>query len=293
MTTSAAQTPVDSIEVQALSPAIGARVLGVDASQALAPEVVNKLLDAWHASGVLYLPGQTLDEAQQVRFGQHFGELAATNAEYQISKSHPSIMYITNEKENGKYIGALPDGEMYFHSDTCYVEKPSKATMLYAMNVPKQGGNTLFANMYLAYEKLPADVRARIDGRRAINSYEPGGSAPTAATRMRDAGPAGSPGRREYSHPMVSTHPVTGRKSLYINRLMTEYIEGMPRAESDELLDYLFNFQERPEFVYEHRWTPGDLLMWDNRCTLHARTDFDAGELRKMRRITVKGDGIA
>ncbi|MDX3907186.1 MAG: TauD/TfdA family dioxygenase [Pigmentiphaga sp.] len=278
-----------AIEAQPLSPALGARVRGVDASQPLSPATLAQLLDLWHAHGVLCLPGQSLDELQQVRFGEYFGELATTQGEYQISKSHPAIMYITNEKENGEYVGALPDGEMYFHSDMCYVEKPSKATMLYAMQIPSQGGNTLFANMYKAYEALPAATRASLAGLKAVNSYEPGTSAPMAATRMRSAR---AEGVRSYSHPVVCTHPVTGRKALYVNRLMTEYIEGMPREESDALLESLFDFQERPEFIYEHRWTPGDLLIWDNRCMLHARTDFDASELRKLRRITVKGERI-
>ncbi|MFA7680809.1 MAG: TauD/TfdA family dioxygenase [Pigmentiphaga sp.] len=281
-----------SIEMRPLSPALGALVLGIDASQPLPPDTVNKLLDIWHDHGVLCLPDQTLDENEQVRFGQYFGELATTQGEYQISKSHPAIMYITNEKENGQYVGALPDGEMFFHSDMCYVEKPSKATMLFAMNIPKQGGNTLFANMYKAYESLPEEVRTRIQGLRAVNSYEPGINAPT--TAMRAPGQAATPSAdyRSFSHPMVCTHPQTGRKALYVNRLMTEYVEGLSPTESDRLLNYLFDFQERPEFIYEHRWTPGDLLMWDNRCTLHARSNFDASELRKMRRITVKGEVI-
>lgn len=279
-----------NIAIEPLSPALGARINGLDAARTLDPVGLARLLDAWHEYGVLYLPGQTLDDAQQIRFGEHFGELATVQGEYQLSKSHPAIMYITNEKVNGEYVGALPDGEMFFHSDMCYVEKPSKATMLYAMNIPRRGGDTRFANMYKAFEALPADVRRRLEGRRAVNSYEPGTSAPMKATRTRSV-PSASV--RSYSQPMVCTHPVTGKKALYVNRLMTEYVEGIPREESDRLLEYLFDFQERPEFIYEHRWTPGDLLIWDNRCMLHARGDFDASELRKLRRITVKGDRIS
>lgn len=283
---------LEAIQAQPLSQALGARVLGIDASQPLPPETVDRLLNIWYEHGVLCLPGQSLNEIEQVRFGEHFGELATTQGEYQISKTHPAIMYITNEKENGEYVGALPDGEMFFHSDMCYVEKPSKATMLFAMNIPKEGGNTLFANMYKAYECLPEEIRERIQGLRAVNSYEPGTSAPTDASRKEARGAARSADYRSYTHPMVCTHPQTGRKALYVNRLMTEYIEGLSATESERLLEYLFDFQERPEFIYEHRWTPGDLLIWDNRCTLHARNNFDASELRKMRRITVKGEAI-
>ncbi|GAA0526412.1 TauD/TfdA family dioxygenase [Pigmentiphaga sp. GD03639] len=278
-------------EIHPLSPALGARVQGVDASRPLPAATLKRLLEAWHAHGVLYLPNQSLDELEQVRFGENFGELATTQGEYAISKGHPAIMYITNEKQDGQYIGALPDGEMFFHSDMCYVEKPSMATMLYAMSIPKTGGNTLFANMYKAFDALPAATRQHLAGLKAVNSYEPGTSAPTAAMRLSSS--RASDQVRSYAQPVVCTHPVTGRKALYVNRLMTEYIVGMPREESDALLESLFDHQEQPEFIYEHTWTPGDLLIWDNRCMLHARGDFDASELRKLRRITVKGERIS
>ncbi len=278
------------VNVQPLSPALGAAVCGVDASMPISAEIFELIRGAWYEYGVLCLPGQSLDEMDQVRFGENFGELATTQGEYQISKGHPAVMYVTNEKENGQYVGALPDGEMYFHSDMCYVERPSMATILYAMEIPQTGGNTLFANMYKAYEALPETTRRRLNGLKAVNSYEPGTSAPMAAMRIRSAR---SSQNRSYAQPMVCTHPLTGKKALYVNRLMTEYIVGMPRAESDELLETLFDFQEQPQFVYEHRWTRGDLLIWDNRCVLHARGDFNADELRKLRRVTVKGDRIS
>jgi taurine dioxygenase len=202
---------------------------------------------------------------------------------------HPALMYVTNEKKDGKYVGALPDGEMYFHSDMCYLERPSMATMLYAMVIPSVGGNTLFANMYKAYEALPEATKKRLDGLKAVNTYDPGHSN-YAAMRTRMPSSEGSPTARSYAHPIVFTHPVTGRKALYINRLMTESVVGMPREESSALLESLFDHQEQPQFVYEHRWTPGEVIIWDNRCTLHARTDFSADELRKLRRVTVKGD---
>src|SRR4029079_1035463 len=138
--------------VRPLSPALGAEIRGVDVSQPLEQKNFEAIRSCWHEYGVMCLPGQQLGEAEQVRFGQYFGELAQTQGEYAISKSHPAIMYVTNEKEDGQYVGALPDGEMFFHSDMCYVERPSMATMLYAMAIPSSGGETLFANMYKAYE---------------------------------------------------------------------------------------------------------------------------------------------
>lgn len=274
--------PPPTLQMKPLSPALGAEIRGVDLSQPLSDATFQAVRDYWHEHSVLCIPGQVLGEMDQVRFAERFGELSTTQGEYAISKSHPSIMYITNEKEDGKYVGALPDGEMYFHSDMCYVEHPSLATFLYAMEIPSVGGNTLFANMYKAYDALPEETKQRLAGLKAVNSYEPGTSAPMVAMRTRS-----QPSRtaRSYAQPVVCTHPATGKKTLYINRLMTEYIVGMPREESNTLLESLFDHQERRQFIYEHRWTRGDLIMWDNLCILHARGDFNANELRKLRRV--------
>jgi taurine dioxygenase len=281
---------LSALRMKPLSPALGAELRGVDLSQPLDDATFEAIRNYWYEHGVLCIPGQRLEEMDQVRFAERFGELPTTQGEYAISKSHPAIMYVTNEKEDGKYIGALPDGEMYFHSDMCYVERPSMATLLYAMVIPSEGGNTLFANMYKAYETLPEQTRQRLEGLKAVNGYEPGTSAPMAAMRTRSQP---SPTARTYAHPVVCTHPATGKKALYVNRLMTEYIVGMPREESNALLESLFDHQEQRQFIYEHRWTVGDLIMWDNRCILHARGDFNANELRKLRRVTVKGDKIS
>ena len=157
------------------------------------------------------------------------------------------------------------------------------ASMLYALEVPSTGGNTLFANGYMAYETLPDGIKRRIEGRKALNAYDYDGAAMKRGTRLADGVPS-------CVHPVVRTHPATGRKALYVNRLMTVRIEGLSEPESNELLATLFDHQERREFIYEHVWRPGDLLMWDNRCTLHARTDFSANERRLMRRVTILGE---
>jgi taurine dioxygenase len=172
---------------------------------------------------------------------------------------------------------------MYFHSDQCYVEQPSKATTLYAVEIPRQGGNTLFANMYAAYETLPADVKRQIDRRKAVNVYDYANNPTVRGSTIREGVP-------HYAHPIVRTHPDTGRKALYVNRLMTDHIPDMPRGESDRLLKFLFDHQEQSRFVYEHIWRPGDLMLWDNRCALHARTDFDARERRLLRRVAILGE---
>jgi taurine dioxygenase len=190
-------------------------------------------------------------------------------------------MLISNIREDGKPIGALPDGEMHFHSDQCHQEIPAKATLLYAIEVPSRGGDTLFSNCYSAYEALPAELKQRIAGRWALNAY-------TSDTTLRTA----SYGDAKSScwHPVVRTHPATGRKALYVNRLMTREIEGLPPDESDAVLQRLFDHQEERNLVYQHVWRPGDILMWDNRCTVHARTDFSSGERRLLRRVTILGE---
>ena len=228
------------------------------------------------------LRDQSLSEEDQVRFAEYFGPLGKTLNVHNTGR-HPAIMLVSNIRKDGKPIGALPDGEMQFHTDQCYVERPAAASMLYAIEVPRVGGNTLFSNAYLAYETLPSEIKRRIDGRKALNAYDYDNAATFRGTRIRDGVP-------HYTHPVVRTHPATGRKALYVNRLMTLAIEGLPEAESAALLELLFDHQEKRRFVYEHVWRVGDILMWDNRCTLHARTDFSPDERRLMRRITILGE---
>ena len=277
-----------SLQTRALSPALGIEIKGVDLSQPMDDATFDAIQGLWYENCVVCLPGQQLEDLDQVRFAERFGELAMTLHEYEAAKVHPALMYVTNERKDGKFIGALPDGEMYFHSDMCYLERPSMATMLYGIVIPKQGGNTLFANMYAAYETLPEATKQRLTGLKALNVYDPNNSN-YAAMRTRIVTKA-SPSARSYAHPIVCTHPVTGRKALFVNRLMTESVVGMTREEGVALLESLFDHQEQTQFIYEHRWTPGDVVIWDNRCTLHARTNFSADELRKLRRVTVRGN---
>jgi taurine dioxygenase len=265
-----------------LSAALGLEILDVDLRAPLPPAVVAQLREAWYEGLILLLRDQALAEEDQVRFAEYFGSPAKT-LNVHGTGTHPAVMLISNIRKDGKPIGALPDGEMHFHTDQCYVERPAAASMLYAIEVPSVGGNTLFANAYLAYATLPAEIKRRIDGRKAVNAYDYANAATIRGTRLGEGVP-------HYAHPVVRTHPATGRKALYVNRLMTVAIEGMPQAESDELLEALFDHQEQRRFIYEHVWRVGDILMWDNRCTLHARTDFGATERRLLRRIAILGE---
>lgn len=268
------------VTMQPLNEAIGMEIVGPDLREDLPQTMFEAIRDAWRANCVILLRGQTLDEAAQVRFAQLFGDLGKVLHAHEGRSSLPGVMYISNIRENGKLIGALPDGEMYFHSDQCYIEKPSVGTMLYAMEVPSRGGDTIFANMFAAYDALSNDLKSKIEGRLALNVYDYQNAATMRGSTPREGVPS-------YAHPMVKTHPFTGRKALYVNRLMTHHVVGMDAQESDDLLARLFDHQEQDNFLYRHVWTPGDLIMWDNRSALHARSDFDASERRLMRRTVV------
>jgi taurine dioxygenase len=276
------KVPPVAFAVRPLSPALGAEIVGVDLGQEIDERTFAQIRDAWHEHLVILLRDQELSEEDQVRFAEKFGPPAVIHTK-QFVRNHPAVMLISNIREDGKPIGALPDGEMHFHTDQCHQERPAMASMLHAIEVPRAGGNTLFANGYKAYETLPDAFKLRIAGRKALNAYDYDTAAMKRGTRLADGVPS-------CVHPVVRTHPATGRKALYVNRLMTVRIEGLPADESDVLLDTLFAHQERREFVYEHVWRPGDLLMWDNRCTLHARTDFSPDERRLMRRVTILGE---
>jgi len=276
------KVPLPALGVRPLSSALGAEILGIDLHDDIDARVFAQIRDAWHQNLVIVLRGQNMSEEDQVRFAEKFGPPAVIHTK-QFVRNHPAVMLISNIREDGKPIGALPDGEMHFHTDQCHQERPAMASMLYALEVPRAGGNTLFANCYTAYETLPPEIKRRIDGRKALNAYDYETAATKRGTRLSQSVPS-------YAHPVVRTHPATGRKALYVNRLMTVRIEGLPAQESEDLLAMLFDHQERREFIYEHVWRVGDLVIWDNRCTLHARTDFSPDERRLMRRVTILGE---
>jgi taurine dioxygenase len=277
--------------VKPLSPALGAEIVGLDLRQALSPETIAQIVEAWHQHLVLVFRNQSLSEDEQIQFARHFGTLQRrgrpAEARNEASRiKHPELtMLVSNIREDGKLIGSLADGEMHFHSDYCYVEKPANATFLYAIEIPSQGGDTLFLNMYKAYEALPPGLKARVEGKKAVNAYHY-----ESLTREINATKIDFSAQPHYAQPIVRTHPETGRKALYVNRLMTWSIEGMDPAEGSALLDALLKHIEQDQFIYTHKWRVGDLVLWDNRCTLHARMDFSDKERRLLRRHVIAGE---
>lgn len=278
------------IEVNRLSDAIGAEIIGVDLRDPLDSETFRAIEDAWHEHQVILFRDQDISIEQQRAFAEKFGTLGSRTSRTrpgpkppETDEYGPNVMLVSNIREDGEPIGSLPDGEMMFHSDTPYFESPDKATILYAIEITSWGGHTLFSNSYTAAETLPEDVQRTLDGRKGMQVYEYG-------TCIKEKDKYDRENFPHYAHPIFRKHPATGKSSLFVSELMTEEIVGLPEKESDELLEYLFHHQRNPDFIYEHPWVPGDLLMWDNRCSVHARTDFPRDERRMLRRLTVSDE---
>jgi taurine dioxygenase len=282
---------VIDIQVTPLSPACGAEISGVDLTRPLSAETVRAIRDAWNKYIVLVFRGQNVSQDDQLRFASYFGELgdrkrAKTHLAKRIEgtqQTHQKVLLVTNIKVDGVPIGAFGEGEFWFHIDSGYAPRPYRYTFLYALELPSTGGNTMFSNMYKAYEAVPAALKEKLKGRKALHIHE--------YNRAKQASHAGDISEiPHHHHPVFITHPETGRKTLFVDRLMTVGIEGMDAAESDAIMTQLYDIGERREFIYEHVWRLGDFLMWDNRCTIHARTDFPKEERRLLRRCTVEGD---
>jgi taurine dioxygenase len=277
------RTEAAALDVAPLSPVLGAAVRGIDLREPYDDLTAQAIRDAFTRYSVLCFPGQKISPQDQVRFANIFGppdvRFRPRSGESSDASRQRGVMLVSNIRKDGVPIGSLPDGEMQFHSDGSHRERPYRATTLFAIKIPSHGGETLFANLYRAYETLPDAMKRRLDGLMVRNIYN-------YDSVSRDATDESDPKNSVATHPLVRVHPDSGRKSLYLSRLMTRYIVGMDRAESDALLQELFVQIERPEFVYTHRWTPGDIVIWDNRCTNHARNDFPA-EPRLLRRYTV------
>lgn len=271
--------------------ALGAEIRGLDVRN-LDDARFAALRAAWLDHKVLLIRDQQLSDDDLVRFASRFGPLdRAPASEYDDAGSQagsrPEVWVISNVVENGRPIGALGADEAEWHTDMSYVPAPPMASVLYALEVPPAGGDTSFANMEAALAALHADLRQPIEGRMANHdsSYTSVGRLRKGAVPVRDVTKA--PGAR---HPIIRTHPETGRQALYLGRRRNGWIVDMDVAESEALLDRLWAHCADPRFVWTHKWRPGDLLVWDNRCTNHRREAFDPASRRVMHRCQIKGD---
>jgi taurine dioxygenase len=278
-----------AFEVIPAGAALGAEVIAGDL-RILNDGGFARLVRAWHDHSVVLFRGQTLSDRDLIAFSRRFGDLDWAPVQEngrRFVEGMPEIYIVSNVKVNGEAIGSLGDGEAVWHTDMSYLEVPPKASMLCALEIPPRGGNTSFCCMYSIYEALPGSLKARIEGLKIKHdgTYNSGGYVRQGVTPTDD--PRTSPGAL---HPLVCTHPDTGRRMLYLGRRRNAYLDGLDLAESEALLDELWSYMARPEFAWEHVWRVGDLVLWDNRCTMHRRDAFDPNARRIMHRTQVKGE---
>jgi taurine dioxygenase len=277
------------ITVTPTGAALGAEVDGIDLRRITDADFAA-VYRAWLEHSVLLFRGQTLDDDGLIAFSRRFGDLDFAPIQEngrRFVDGHPEIYVVSNVIENGVAIGSLGAGEAVWHTDMSYLEDPPKASMLYAIEIPPAGGNTGFTSMYRAYDALPETLKRRLAGRRVKHdgTYNSGGYVREGVTPTDD--PREAPGTY---HPIVCTHPETGRKCLYLGRRRNAYIEGLDIAESEALLDEVWRYATRDELTWYNTWRVGDVVLWDNRCTMHRRDPFDASSRRVMHRTQMKGE---
>lgn len=274
---------------------LGAEIRGVNAGRDIGADDGQALRSALSAHQVLLFRDQSLTVEDQVRFAQTFGPLGSIadtllgmgKRKYQPDEIPECVSVISNIRVDGKAIGSLGDGECFWHSDSCFAETPPSASVLYSVEIPPDGGNTAFLNMVDALETLPADLRARIDGRRIRHSqvYDSTGAKRAAFEEVADITRAPGP-----VHPIVRTVPENGRQALYLGRRLGAYVLDLPVDESEALLDALWAHTVQEERIWSHRWARGDLLVWDNRLTMHHRDPFDPAARRRLHKVQVSGE---
>jgi taurine dioxygenase len=269
-----------SFTIRPLSAAIGAEAVGFDPRNFTDADR-DALQQAWYQHLVMLIrspDGAILSDDEFVTFMSRMGTIENSRLLSPLS-TRQEVMIISNIRQNGQTVGSLPDGELAFHFDRVHQKKPTRASALHAIEIPDQGGDTCFANMYLAYDTLDDDIKQKIAGRTALNTYDY--DATSAGKKVIDGN------AQNAIHPVVRTIPETGRKSLFVSRLMTDQIIGLPEQDSRALLNRISDHCEQPQFIYRHQWRVGDILMWDNRCSTHARMDFDGSQRRLMKRIAL------
>jgi taurine dioxygenase len=275
------------LRVTPIAGALGAEVAGVELSEDLSEKAIGEIRQALLDHLVICFRDQELTPAQQIAFGRRFGPLNI-HPHYRPLDGHPEILPVLKEKTDKRNIGGA------WHSDVTFLERPAMGSLLYALEVPSKGGDTMFANQYLAYEALSEGMKAMLDGLTAVHSdailSRPENKAKANALRSTKLKQEEVVEEQESEHPVVRTHPESGRKALFVNGAFTVRFKDMNVEESRPLLDYLFRHAVRPEFTCRIRWRKGSLVFWDNRAVQHYALNDYPGERREMHRVTVEGD---
>jgi taurine dioxygenase len=277
------------LEVIPTGAALGAEVTGIDL-RSIDAAAFAAIRRAWTDHQVLLFRGQSLNDDDLIAFSRRFGPLDWAPVQEngrRFVEGKPELYIVSNVVENGEAIGSLGSGELVWHTDMSYLDDPPKASMLYAIEIPPAGGNTSFCSMYAAWETLPADVKQRCAGLRIKHdgTYNSGGYLREGVTATDD--PRNSPGA---VHPLVCRHPESTRQGLYLGRRRNAYLVGLALQDSEALLDVLWAHVDDPALAWTQVWRKGDLVMWDNRCTMHKRDVFDGMSRRVMHRTQIKGE---
>ena len=275
--------------------ALGAEVFGIDATKPISVANKQALMDAGHEHLVLLFRGQDLDAQQQIDFAQTFGELGMPaqgllglgKKPSQPKELPATISCISNIKHNGKAIGNLGNLEAMWHTDSSFVDRPPSASILHSKEIPPQGGNTSFLNMYTALDEMPGFLRQKIEIVKCRHSqvHSSNGVKRPEFAEVTDISQAPGP-----EHPFIRTHPESKRQCLFLGRRLNSFIPGMTSAESEEILDEIWAYTIQDKFVWSHEWEVGDILVWDNRCTMHHRSAFDDNHRRLMFKVQIMGE---
>lgn len=274
------------VKIEAIGDGFAGEVSGVQLWQGLDDAAFRNIAEAWPRFGVLLFRRQALSEDELIAFSACLGEVETVVRQDWASKNRPEIIHISNMRNfQGEPIGGLGAGDLDWHTDQSYVPQPATGSVIYCVELPKDGGNTYWANLYLAYEALPQRIKQQINGRHAIYSYL------KRTSGYDDEKPMSAELKRktpDVTHPMVHADPLTGREALYLDPSTMIGIEGMAEDEGRALLDEINAHATRPEFVYRHEWQIGDVIIWDNAFLLHRRDPFDPSQSRIMKRTIVR-----
>lgn len=277
-----------SLSVKQIGETFVGEVAGIDLTELLDPGTVEQLKQIWWEHSILVLRDQDITQEQHIAFSRNFGELQGHSVKAWLSPTHPEILVLSNRGRGG--VKPLDNGGAYWHSDITYEMVPPLGSILHGLTVPAEGGDTLYADMYAAYETLDDETKQIIEGYRAIHNYKDRYIKMAKGSKRPEPSKEQLAQWQDVEHAVVLTHPETGRKALFVNEGFTVSIKGLPADESDALLQRLYAHSVEPRFVYAHKWRPHDIVMWDNRCTMHCATSYDVEKYeRTMHRTTIGG----